>query len=350
MNRTVWTKKRAIITIAICAVLAVSTFALLQMTPTTEAALIDPHPGLVGWWRFDEGNGGVVKDSSGYGNDGIIYGASWVGGKYGEALNFDGIDDRVEVLASSSLQISDAITIAAWVKKDTNINYMGILEKANAYFLVGRNSAPNGFYSRLTDVDGGKTYAFMQSDIAVEQWAHLVVTWTRGDNLNIYYNGDLNGVSIGVLDKNLQTNDNKILIGYSVAGNAYFDGIIDEVRIYNRALSATEIQDTYLEGPNFSSRLVAKIPKGSTQVIATLSWQGIENINMTIEAPSKTYGEETVPVYQRTTYSTSGGTSSMLNIKRLLITVNALSTDENWYIVLDFENIENYSITVETQK
>ena len=81
------------------------------------------------------------------------------------------------------------------------------------------------------------------------------------------------------------------------------DGIIDEVRIYNRALSAAEIQESFQKGPDFSSKLLAKVPKGTTQVIVTVSWQGIGSLNVTIESPSKSYTEDMVPVYERTSYS-----------------------------------------------
>ena len=54
--------------------------------------------GLVAEWHFDEGSGSVVEDSSGNGNDGVIYGATWVDGKYGNALSFDGVDDNLEVI------------------------------------------------------------------------------------------------------------------------------------------------------------------------------------------------------------------------------------------------------------
>lgn len=75
MNRTVRTRKNFMIVVAVCAVLAVSLVLELQMNRVTEAAVIDPHPGLVGWWRFDEGTGSVVAgDSSGNGNNGTVYG------------------------------------------------------------------------------------------------------------------------------------------------------------------------------------------------------------------------------------------------------------------------------------
>jgi hypothetical protein len=129
-----------------------------------------------------------------------------------------------------------------------------------------------------------------------------------------------------------------------------FAGIIDEVRIYNRVLSPYEIQTSFQKSPDFSSNLLTKVRKGTTHVVATLSWQGTGNINVTILSPSEDYTEDTTPVYQKTSYSTSGRPSSMLNIKRLSVSVTALSSDENWYIVLELDNVDAYQATVEIQK
>jgi hypothetical protein len=74
--------------------------------------------GLVAEWHFDEGEGSVLKDSSGNGNDGVIYGAIWVDGKYGGALSFDGVDDYVEVPDAPQLSGGGKdLTIEAWIKK-----------------------------------------------------------------------------------------------------------------------------------------------------------------------------------------------------------------------------------------
>ena len=81
--------------------------------------------------------------------------------------------------------------------------------------------------------------------------------------------------------------------------------------------------------------------------MVTLSWQGDRSINITIESPSEIYTEDMVPVYQKTVYSTSGGISDMLNVKRLAVSVTALSSDEDWYVMLEFDEVEDYRITVE---
>jgi hypothetical protein len=164
----------------------------------------------------------------------------------------------------------------------------------------------------------------------------------------MYVNGVLEGTAsyVGALG----TSTNSLRIGEQ-ASCYFFSGIIDEVRVYNRALSAAEIQIAFQESPDFSSNLLAKVPKGTTQVFATFSWQGIGSLNATIVSPSQTYTEDTIPVYQKTSYSTSGGgTASMLNIKRLSISVSALSSDENWNITLAYDNVNAYQIAVEVQR
>jgi hypothetical protein len=86
-------------------------FGLFLLTQRLKA-----EEGLVGYWSFDEGEGTIAHDYSGNSNDGTIYGATWVDGKVGKALSFDGVDDYVRVNDSSNFDITDAITIEAWIK------------------------------------------------------------------------------------------------------------------------------------------------------------------------------------------------------------------------------------------
>jgi hypothetical protein len=122
------------------------------------------------------------------------------------------------------------------------------------------------------------------------------------------------------------------------------------VRIYNRDLSSDEIQNNFAKNPNFVSKLVAKVPKGTTKIITTLSWQGTGSINVTIESPSNQYTEDVMSVYKKTVYSTSNDLSNMLNMKRLSIAITALSVDENWKISLEFDDVNTYQITIEIEK
>ena len=310
-----------------------------QTRQTVQAAVLNPHPGLVSWWRFDEGSGTAAGDSSGYGNSGKIYGATWVTGKYGGALSFDGTTNYVDCGNNPVLNLS-IVTYMAWVKTSTT----GIiLTRANYdYFAI----APDGRVQ-------ARNYAgsvFSDSPVADGAWHHVAVTINLPTNTAIFYVDGLPNGARDISSWGGTWNYVKTWVGNRWDYPIPFNGALDEVRIYNKALSANEIQESFQKGPDFSSRLLAKTPKGTTQFITTVSWQGIGSINVTIQSPSQNYTEDLVPVYQKTVYSTSGGTSSMLNIKRLSVSFTALSSDENWYVALDFSNVEDYRITVEVQK
>jgi hypothetical protein len=345
-------KRRLLVAAVLCVVLVAGLAILWHGGHVAEAAVLYPHPGLVGWWRFDEGNGSVAKDSSGFGNDGTVYGATWVDGKYGKALSFDGTNDYVEVPDSNSLDISDAITVSWWHKANSWSHTMGIMGKYNVFSFAKRLSGPfSGLYTNFRI--GGSWHGFYDyGDFPLNEWTFMVYTYDSATHhIKYYQNGSLtiDYEVTGLSDYHLNTSNYSMLIGKELLFRGpTFDGIIDEARIYNRALSADEIETLFQKGPDFSSRLLAKVPNGTTQFIVTLSWKGVGSINITIESPSKNYTEDMVPMYQKTVYSTSGG--DMLNIKRLVVSLSALSSDENWYIVLKFDNVDDYSITVEVQR
>ena len=90
-------------------------------------------PGLVGLWHFDEGIGSTAGDSSGYGNDGILS-----GGKFGNALSFDGTNNYVEVLDADSLDLTSDFTIEAWIKPTAINRFQGILQKGSFASTFGK--------------------------------------------------------------------------------------------------------------------------------------------------------------------------------------------------------------------
>jgi hypothetical protein len=344
-------KKITILTAtALCVVLIASSALYLFPGQIAQAAIINPHSGLVGWWSFNEGTGTIARDSSGNGNSGSKSGATWVTGKYDQALSFNGIDNYVSIPHNSILSGSKNFTVEAWFNPSTVApSYQQIVGKQaylNEYrlILVGNSivgqvfSSSNGY--AVSSSNGG-VYA------QVGIWQHASLTYD-GANLKLYVNGIL--VNTLPLTITINPNTSPLFIGIN-SGELYsFNGIIDEVHVYKYALSATEIQQELEQGPNFSSNILAKVPTGTTQVITTLSWQGTASINATIVSPSQTYTESTQPIYQKTTYSTSDGTSTMLNIKRISISVGALTSDQNWNVTLAFDNPVPYQITVEAQK
>jgi hypothetical protein len=352
MNMHALTKKRSILVIAIIAILAVSLITFFQTNKGAQAAVIDPHPGLVAWLRFDEGSGTIAGDSSGYGNNGTINGALWVPGQFDQALNFGGTSDYVQVPDSISLRDAgnNNRTIEFWAKftslsSSPNIIMMGLFETSsggNHFFLYG--NTVNFWTSSRTATDWQDYAANINFAEVLNGWHHFAMVYD-GTHVYIYLDGNLKNSGI------LTGNWGNVPVIFKVDYNPLaFAGTIDEVRVYNHALSAADIQADFQQNPDFSSNLIAKVPKGTTQVMTTLSWQGTGSINVTIVSPSQTYTEDAVPVYQKTVYSTTGGSSAMLNIKRLSISVSALSADENWYVALTFDRPSAYQIAVEVQK
>jgi hypothetical protein len=352
MNKKAWTKKRKLLGVAvICVVLTTGLTLWLNTSHVAEAAVLNPHPGLVGWWRFDEGAGSIAADSSGNGNNGTVYGATWVTGKYGQALSFDGASNYVEIPSSAILAPTN-ITIEFWLKV-TN-------PSSSAYEgFVCRNSRTNGLQVIKEWNTGrilfegwvGGTHYYVHSNYILQGnvWTHVAVTATASGVWKIYVNGQFDSQTTGNILPQVAM---PLWIGRAAQGttNPYLNGTIDEVRIYNHVLSATEIQADFQKSPDFSSNILAKVPKDTTQVITTLSWQGIGTVNVTIVSPSQNYTESMLSEYQKTVYSTSSETASMLNIKRLSVPISALSSDQNWYIVLTFDNVNACQITVEVQK
>ncbi len=199
--------------------------------------------GLVAEWHFDEGSGNILKDSSGNGNDGTIYGANFMEGKFGTALNFDGIDDYVEVPNSNSLN-PQAITIEAWIlPRSYGSNSGNIVSKAsNSGYRVRTNS--DGILAWI-DRDNINTLG-SKMVITLNVWSQVVVTGDAS-GLAIYINGVRDAKNSKAYGHSETPND--LIIGSCLDfGGEFFNGSIDEVRIYNRALGAEEIKANYETG------------------------------------------------------------------------------------------------------
>ena len=202
---------------------------------------------LVGYWRFDNNsaygeNNTHFYDYSGMGNNGTCSGTScpnYTEGKKQLGLEFDGVDDYVSVPDSDSLDITDEITIETWIKlKNTGKNY--IVDKFHEWGLKVSDykQTVTFFITDQSPADLVTTETF-----SLNTWTHIVATYD-GTNRRIYFNGvevisDTPSGSIG-------TSAGSLFIGNYGSGGFSFNGTIDEVRIYNRALSADEIKQRYL--------------------------------------------------------------------------------------------------------
>ena len=202
--------------------------------------------GLVLWLKFNEGSGNIAYDSSFYNNHGTIYGATWTDGKFGKALSFDGVDDYVEVPYDASLDPSSELTIEHWIYPRafaTGVTQR-IVQRAGGtwgtYLVV--DSSELWFYVDTTD-DGGSWQRVKYALPSTHQWYHIVGTYD-GSELRLYVNGELKD-STPQSKAPDKAEGIPLNIGRTQAGIQYFNGTIDEVRIYNRALSENEIKMLY---------------------------------------------------------------------------------------------------------
>jgi len=227
--------------------------------------------GLVGYWTFDEGYGTTAHDESGKGNHGTLYGPTWtnnaprwtqgvkpLSGGYqgGGAMEFDGVDDRVDVSGSQSLNISSMITLEVWVKIDAypsgavpqEYSYI-VLRVGPTYYEYRIMLYPNGKVDGafLDGVGWGTSYVLSNTALNLNQWYHVVYTYDKITH-RIYINGKEDNTKADTTGG--LSFSGTLAIGGSAPypANRVFDGLIDEVRVYNRALSVEEIRYHYNKG------------------------------------------------------------------------------------------------------
>jgi hypothetical protein len=223
----------------------------LVFTESANASIIRKPPinlGLVGYWSFDTGKGGLsAHDQSGNGNTGTLTsmdaGSDWVDGKLGQALDFDGSDDYVAVpLVTTATQ---NLTITGWVywrgtSANTILFYNGNTGSSGWGVLVNNGSCAAG--NKITVLNGGVSCDRVSSTtiLPTNSWTHIVLT-RDSTTWRLYVDGVQKHTGTG----NPNTPTAASNIGASHSGSSVFNGLIDEVRIYNRALSAAEVARLY---------------------------------------------------------------------------------------------------------
>lgn len=201
-----------------------------------------PGGGLVGAWGFGEASGTTVADSSGRANTGTLGGATrTTSGKFGGALSFDGVNDWVTVADSASLDLSTRGTLEAWIAPTVTSGWRTALMKERsgglAYALYAHtpSNAPNSEVATTTAEESITATA----PLALNTWTHLAVTWD-GTTQRLYLNGVLNASR--TLSGTLINTTGALRFGGNGVWGEWFSGRLDEIRICNRALTASEIQ------------------------------------------------------------------------------------------------------------
>ncbi len=202
-------------------------------------------------WKFDESSGTTASDSSGNGNDGTLYdnetidnGPVWTTGKINGALEFDGIDDYVDV-GTDCFDLTSELTVSLWINMADNDTEQVLISRGVARPFKLRLASNNEVVATIrTD---NSTHLESETSLdTINQWYHVALTY-GGGSMIIYIDGapDVSVSKSGDLDC---LADKHTAIG-ALPGVTYpFEGLIDDVRIYNRALSADEIAGIYGSG------------------------------------------------------------------------------------------------------
>lgn len=201
---------------------------------------------LVGYWAFNEGTGETAYDISGSGNAGTLTnGPTWVTGKVSGALSFDGSDDYVDVTHSSSLVTNSEFTLQMWAYANTSVSALGLISKTNdnlpAPYDIYFN---NGEFMSFILGNGDGNQGITDSGIEFENWQNWAFVYD-GTNGMIYRNGSLVTGPTEVGDTEVGDTAQSLKIGSRNDFGTMMDGIVDDVRVYNRALDSTEIMAIY---------------------------------------------------------------------------------------------------------
>ena len=218
-------------------------WAVVLLAAATVAAKAEK--GLVAHYTFDEGKGVVLKDHSGNGNSGMILnGAKWVKGPFGTALEFDGKDDYVNCGTPKSLNIAAGGTVMIWCRPETvqgglvNWSTGGGWNDERLVLCVNTYHGGANTLGCMADGKGSRGFSGF-GNLLKGQWLHLAYTFD-GETISVYRDGLLNGTSAQALEPNIK--GVPMWIGRCQGlGKDCFHGLLDEVRVYSRPLSGTDI-------------------------------------------------------------------------------------------------------------
>lgn len=202
-----------------------------------------PGAGLVAAYNFDGGVGNVLTDFSGLNNDGLIANAVWSSvGRFGGSLAFNGVNSLVTVPDAAPLHLSEAVTLEAWVQPTVLNSWRTIVYKqiptGQSYSLWATNGG-DGQPAAFITFNGQEYNATSPTTIPLSAWTHLAETYDGGV-ISIYVNDVLQATR--AVPGSLDASSLPLYLGGNALWGQYFKGNIDDVRVYNRALTPAEIQ------------------------------------------------------------------------------------------------------------
>ena len=242
---------------------------------TSSVAQIDVNgslsEGLVGWWKFDETDGNIAYDSSGNGNDGnLTNGPTWTEGKIGGALSFDGVDDRVK-LSHVILDQKLAFTISLWFNMELGADgaYHGLISGANS---TNDNALTfekhPSHHVVVRDMGESSITQAKSSDFWSSSWRYTTLS-KSSSGITVYLSGekvyskDYSTSTMTIDEGALWIGADQDSVGGGWQSGQSVKGMLDDYRIYDRALSAVEVKALYV----FGEKAVPSSGAGSTTVV-----------------------------------------------------------------------------------
>lgn len=258
--------------------------------------------GLVAYWKFNESSGTTAADSSGSGLSGTVTGATWTTGKSGNALTFDGINDNVVVTDDDKLTLGNSYTIELWFNPSQSHQFSSsqqdcpidnsckwLIIQNGAYGIVLHRDGYLKFYSGTNPYQSSTKNTW-----SANTWYHVAAVCENGNTWKIYLDGSLD--SSGSTSCSTANWANPLGIGYYTGSFAYFGGLIDEVKLYNRALTSAEILAEYQGTPlSTTTSTTTTIPVNQTTTTTTTTIP----VNQTTTVPQTT--TTTIPLTTTTT-------------------------------------------------
>ncbi len=264
------------------------------LTSTEIALLYNQSEGhaLVGHWKLDETSGSAIADSSTKGHTG-----TWSDGsgdvvteealvaKRNTGLNFDGVNDYIDIGNPTTYQFTDSMSVMAWVKGDVYPEIKHIVSKQGDTPDYGWRLATSGadspFVIGVTSTGASMVDRKSTTIPEVGLWYHVAGVYNSSSlTLDIYVNGVLdNGTLSGAVPASQFNSSVNVNIGKRAAGaNRRFDGVIDDVRVYNYALTASEISAIYNSAQSYGLVAHWKLDETSGTVVADSSGNGYNGI------------------------------------------------------------------------
>jgi hypothetical protein len=240
----------------------------------------------VAMWHFDEGSGIIAYDATTNDNDGTLGGdgigtdlPTWTIGKFGKALSFDGNNDYINITKNKIFNIWNKFSISTWIKLNSHKYYNRII---NDYGFVFATDNDGRIWARIWDDTYWSDNYYSSQQISIGNWTHLAITFDSAsvsNNLKAYVNGNLDPITLYCQHPANNTGGSLIIGSGSHTHSNSFNGIIDDIVIYDQALTAEEIKDIYQYG-SYSSEYQGKLISESINLPANMCWDTL-TINKT---------------------------------------------------------------------